>query len=95
MSAKGHENASVFRTLVKLQTAMLLMAMLVIYLFDARSLGKILALAVLFTVFSIVAFVHLQRRYPAAPARSTSSSSRMRGPIQFKMDSSSRNQPAS
>jgi hypothetical protein len=67
MSAKTGENAAVIQTLVKLQSAMLMLAALVIVFFDARSLGKILALAVLFVVFSVAAFVHLQWRYRIQP----------------------------
>jgi uncharacterized membrane protein YccC len=72
MSATARDSAAVFQTLVKFQGAMLIIAALVFVFFDARSLGKILALAVLFTVFSIVAFVHLQRRYRSGVLRTNS-----------------------
>ena len=68
MSANARDSGAVFQTLVKLQSAMLMIAALIVAFFDVRSIGKILALAVLFTVFSVVAFVHLQRRYRGASA---------------------------
>jgi hypothetical protein len=65
MITKLGENA-LLQTMVKLQCAMVLIAALVIYLFEARTLGKILAVVILFTVFSVIAFVHLQLRYRRA-----------------------------
>ena len=63
MVAKVRENASVFQAMMKLQSVMILLAAVVIVTFDAYTIGKLLSIAVVFTVFSVVAFVHLQRRH--------------------------------
>jgi hypothetical protein len=63
MIAKLQKNVPALQALLKLQCAMALIAGLVIYFFEARTFGKILAVVILFAVLSVIAFVHLQLRY--------------------------------
>ena len=63
MVAKVRENVPVLQAMVKLQSVMLLLAAVVVVSFDAYTIRKLLSIAVVFTVFSVIAFVHLQRRH--------------------------------